>query len=115
MVSQRVRGVPSPVKNDPTNIELPTSATAERWVIVLVAEPGEVPAARRVAQVFKIAKRRHGLRCIEVSDRTPAEQLERARAEILELRHRLDQAEARSQRSTRPKRGRVAASTGGVP
>lgn len=49
----------------------PAADTAELWVLALVAEPGEVPVARRVAQVLKYAKRVHGLRCVALRDRFP--------------------------------------------
>lgn len=65
------------------------SDPCERWCIVFVAEPGEVPAGRRVARVLKNAKRSHGLRCIEVSSFTLAEQLERLRSEVAELKRQL--------------------------
>ena len=58
----------------------------EAWVLVLVPfGESEVPAGRRVAQLLRTAKRRHGLRCIEVSERTPDEQLQAARAEVIRL------------------------------
>ena len=63
----------------------PPASADERWVIVVVPEASEVPAGRRVAQLLRTAKRRHGLRCIEVSKRTPDEQLQAARAEVIRL------------------------------
>ena len=73
----------------------PPASADERWVIVVVPEASEVPAGRRVAQLLRTAKRRHGLRCIEVSERTPDEQLQAARAEVIELRRQLEQAKRR--------------------
>ena len=87
-------------------------AEAERWVIVVRAEASEseVPTPIRVRRWLKAGLRGYRLRCMEVSDRTPAEQLERARAEILELRRQLDQAEARA--AQRPRKRRKAATAG---
>ena len=75
------------------SIETAPPATADRWVLVLAPEPGEVPVGRRVAQVLRFAKRRQGLKCIEVSSFTPDEQIATAREEIAELRAALAKAQ----------------------
>jgi hypothetical protein len=48
-------------------------APAEKWVIVLVPEPGPVPPAVRVRQVLKYALRRQGLACEAVLADVPAD------------------------------------------
>ena len=82
---------------DPASTETHAEAQA-RWVLVFVAEPGAVPAGRRVAQLLRYAKRRQGFKCIEVSERTPDEQRDRLRDEVAELRTALAKAERGARR-----------------
>jgi hypothetical protein len=81
------------MSNDEANSEtLPPPP--ERWCVVLVSAPGsEVPIGRRVAGFLKSALRAWKLRCLEVSNRTPTEQLAAAREENARL-HRLVEAQA---------------------
>jgi hypothetical protein len=79
--------------NDEANAET-APPPAERWCVVLVSVPGsEVPIGRRVAGLLKSALRGWKLRCIEVSNRTPTEQLAAVLEENARLQ-RLVQAQA---------------------
>ena len=60
-----------------TKSALPSSGTleapaADRWVLVLEAEPGPVPVAVRVRHVLKYARRQQGLRCVALPNVIPS-------------------------------------------
>lgn len=45
---------------------------AERWVLVLEPEPGDVPPVIRVRHILKFAKRLQGMRCVGLPNDPPA-------------------------------------------
>ncbi|MFO0806229.1 MAG: hypothetical protein U0791_24260 [Gemmataceae bacterium] len=71
---------------------------AERWVLVVRAEP------RQEKRWLKVALRGYGIRCESASATTLVEQLEASRAEVLRLTARLEQTEARLARRHRRSR-----------
>lgn len=85
---------------DTTNPEPSASAPAERWAIVVRPEPGEreAPFDVRIRRWIKCGLRGFGVRCVEVGITTLPEQLEAARAEVLELRERVAKLERHSER-----------------
>ena len=81
-----------------------TSATAERWALLVRPEPGEreAPFEVRIRRWIKCGLRGFGIRLVEATATTLPEQLASAREEIVRLRLELEKAK-------RPKRERIIA------
>lgn len=92
---------------NPDAATLEADTTAERWCLVFVAEAGPVPPGRRVAQVLRFAKRRQGLKCIEVSATTLHEQVERLKVEVLELQAEVDRLRRKANQRNSTQRAEV--------